>query len=39
MPNYKDTDGNLHFLDDQRFEYMLPLGCVAISDHEADKIA
>lgn len=35
MPHYKDTNGKLHFLDDARFEYLLPAGSVPITDEEA----
>jgi hypothetical protein len=38
MQNYKDTNGNLHFLDSTDFEYLLPEGCIAIFDAEADSI-
>lgn len=35
MPHYKDIANNLHFLDDQTFAYLLPAGCVQISEEEA----
>ena len=38
MPHYKDTNNNLHFLDSAEFEYLLPAGCVAITDEEAQAI-
>ena len=38
MPNYKDTAGNLHFLDDAKFTYLLPKDCVEIADEEAAAI-
>ena len=38
MPYYKDTQNELHFLDDAHFEYLLPAGLVAITDAEADVI-
>ena len=38
MPNYKDTNNELHFLDSAEFEYLLPAGCVAITDEEAQAI-
>ncbi len=38
MPNYKDTNNNLHFLDDASFAYLLPTGCVAITAEEAESI-
>jgi hypothetical protein len=38
MPHYKDTNNQLHFLDDTGFENMLPEGCVQITDQEAETI-
>lgn len=38
MPHYKDSNNGLHFLDDAEFEYLLPLGCVQITDEEAEAI-
>lgn len=38
MPNYKDLYGHVHFLASADFEYLLPVGCVAISDAEANTI-
>ena len=38
MPHYKDTNNQLHFLDDSGFEYLLPEGCVQITDEEAEAI-
>lgn len=38
MPHYKDTENNLHFIDDAAFEQMLPAGCVRITDAEADAL-
>ena len=38
MPNYKDTNNNLHFLDDASFAHILPTGCVAITAEEAESI-
>lgn len=38
MPNYKDANGKLHFLDSVEFEYILPKGCLEISDAEAEAI-
>lgn len=35
MPFYKDPQNNLHHLDDDAFEYLLPAGCVKLSDEEA----
>jgi hypothetical protein len=36
--NYKDLENNLHFLDSAEFEHLLPVGCVQITDDEADSI-
>ena len=36
--NYKDLENNLHFLDSTEFEHLLPVGCVQITDEEADSI-
>jgi hypothetical protein len=38
MPYFKDTAGGLHFLDDAAYTHLLPTGCVAITDAEADAI-
>ena len=38
MPNYKDINNYLHFLDDASFAYLLPTGCVAITAEEAESI-
>lgn len=38
MPNYKDSNNKLHFLDSAEYEYKLPAGCVEISDAEAEAI-
>jgi hypothetical protein len=38
MKNYKDTNNNLHFLDDEAFSHLLPDGCVEITDEEAEQI-
>ena len=35
---YKDTQNNLHWLDDAAFEYLLPAGVVQITDAEAAVI-
>lgn len=34
MPNYKDGNNKVHFLDDAKFEYLLPVGSVPITDAE-----
>jgi len=36
--NYKDLENNLHFLDSTEFEHLLPVGCVQITDDEAEII-
>ena len=36
--NYKDLENNLHFLDSTEFEHLLPVGCVQITDEEAETI-
>jgi len=38
MQNYKDKNGGVHALDSDEFEYLLPLGCVKISQAEADVL-
>jgi len=38
MPYYKDTENKLHFLDSSDFEYLLPSGCLLITDSEAEAI-
>lgn len=38
MANYKDLENNTHWLDDEKFEYLLPHGCVKITQEEADEI-
>lgn len=35
MPYYKDSQNKVYFLDSARFEYMLPTGCIQITDQEA----
>jgi len=36
--NYKDPQNKIHVLDDVAFEYLLPAGCVRITQVEADAI-
>lgn len=36
MQNYKDSNNKLHALDLDKFEYLLPQGCVKITQAEAD---
>ena len=38
MPHYKDTSGNLHFIESAEFEYLLPVGCLKLSDKDAAKL-
>jgi len=38
MPHFKDTNNGVHFLDDASFAYMLPAGCVEITDAEAESL-
>lgn len=38
MPNYKDTENKLHWLDDESHEYLLPAGSVKITEEEAAQI-
>ncbi len=38
MPHYKDTENNLHFIDDAAFAHLLPADCVAITDEEAEAL-
>jgi len=35
---YKDQQNNLHVLDSSKFEYLLPAGCIQITDDEAQVI-
>jgi hypothetical protein len=35
MPNYKDPQNRVHYLDDAAFAHLLPSGCVQITDAEA----
>ena len=38
MKTFKDTNNNLHFLDDASFTNLLPSDCVEITDEEAEAI-
>ena len=38
MPYYKDTNNILHFLDDSKYEYLLPVGCIEITEEEAQLL-
>jgi len=35
---YKDKQNNIHVIDSSEFEYLLPAGCVKITDEEAQSI-
>ena len=37
--HYKDQSNALYFLDSEEFAYLLPEGCVAITDAEASALA
>jgi hypothetical protein len=39
MPHYKDTQNKVHFIDDAAFEYLLPVGCMQITDAEAQLLS
>jgi len=38
MPNYKDTNNKVHFIDSITFECLLPVGSVPITDEEAAEL-
>ena len=38
MPNYKDTKNKVHFIESSHFEYLLPAGCIPITDIEAESL-
>lgn len=38
MPYYKDTNNNLHYLDLDQYEHLLPSGCVRITNEEAVEL-
>ena len=38
MPNYKDSNNTIHHLDSVDFEYLLPAGCVPVTDAEVEEI-
>lgn len=38
MSYFKDTNNNLHFLDDDSFDYLLPEGCIKLTDSEAEAL-
>ena len=37
--HYKDTNNTVHWLDDEKFEYLLPKGSVKISESEAAELS
>lgn len=37
MPNYKDPENKLHFIEAE-FAHLLPVGCVEITDEEAEAL-
>jgi hypothetical protein len=38
MPHYKDKNNNLHFLNDESFEHMLPAGSAKLTEAEVDAL-
>lgn len=38
MPHYKDANNKLYFLDSDKFSNVLPIGCVQITDAEAQTL-
>lgn len=38
MPNYKDYNNQLHFIESGEYINLLPAGCIEITDAEADAI-
>ena len=36
MKNYKDTQNKLYAIDSTEYEYLLPIGCIAITEEEAN---
>lgn len=38
MPHFKDSNNNLHWLDDVSYSHLLPEGSVQITDEEANQI-
>ena len=38
MKHYKDNDNNLYAIDSESHAYILPAGCVQITDGEAESI-
>ncbi|MCG9051550.1 hypothetical protein LH447_00300 [Laribacter hongkongensis] len=38
MPFFKDNSGALHFLDDVAFAYILPGGCIQITNADAAEL-
>lgn len=38
MSYFKDTNNKVHFIDDDSFQHLLPIGCLKISDEEANQL-
>lgn len=38
MPNYKSPDNKVHYLDDEQFGHLLPVGSVQITEEEAEEL-
>lgn len=38
MQHYKAPDNSVHFLDDAKYEYLLPSGSVQITDAQAEAL-
>lgn len=38
MSHFKDINNGIHWLDDDSFAYLLPEGCVQITDEEAEAL-
>lgn len=38
MPHYKDQSNKIHWLDNAKFEHLLPSGSVQISDEDAAEL-
>lgn len=39
MPNYKEQNNQIHFLDSTEYEHLLPAGCTQITEEEAAAIS
>jgi hypothetical protein len=38
MPYYKSPDNKVHYLDDEKFKHLLPVGSVQITEEEAEEL-